>query len=166
MASADQFLAGPGPSARPRASWMLWLCQKSGIGLLREAKRHYKQRLTSRAEVSASGGSAKRRFYCINKHYETDNNKSKHQSKHWTSPGERAPKKVKTSVSRKGLQLVPHLSYSPYLAPCEFFLFPNIKKWLGGKKISLNEEVINNISGYFMDLETTYFSEDKKSEHR
>ncbi|UYV64862.1 hypothetical protein LAZ67_3002195, partial [Cordylochernes scorpioides] len=102
IASADQFLAGPGPSARPRASWMLWLCQKSGIGLLREAKRHYKQKLTSRAGI---------------------------------------------------------------------FDVPNFRNWLGKgcffttimfRTKARIEEVIDNISGYFMDLETTYYPEDKK----
>ena len=37
---------------------------------------------------------------------------------------------------------LPHPSYSPDLAPCNFFLFPNLKTWLGGKKFSSNEEVI------------------------
>ncbi|UYV64859.1 hypothetical protein LAZ67_3002190 [Cordylochernes scorpioides] len=141
MASADQFLAGPGPSARPRASWMLWLCQKSGIGLLREAKRHYKQRLTSRAAYLP--------FYRNdvannNEDHETNNNRYKKRSKKWSGPGERAPKKTKTIVSvgkikarivcqtskigsKKGFQLVTHPPYSPDLTLCNIFLFPNIK---------------------------------------
>ena len=30
-------------------------------------------------------------------------------------------------------ELLPHPPYSPDLAPSDFFLFPNLKKWLGGK---------------------------------
>ncbi|UYV82135.1 hypothetical protein LAZ67_21001068 [Cordylochernes scorpioides] len=58
-----------------------------------------------------------------------------------------------------GFQLVPHLPYSPDLVPCEFLLFPNLKKWLGGRTFSSNEEVIDDVIGYFEDLETSYCSE-------
>jgi len=48
-----------------------------------------------------------------------------------------------------------------------FFLFPNLKIWLGGKKFSFNEEVIAAVNAYFEGLETSYFSEGiKKLEHR
>lgn len=33
-------------------------------------------------------------------------------------------------------ELLPHPPYSPDLAPCNFFLFPNMKKWLGGKRFT------------------------------
>ncbi|GBP84033.1 Histone-lysine N-methyltransferase SETMAR [Eumeta japonica] len=29
-------------------------------------------------------------------------------------------------------ELLPHPAYSPDLAPCDYYLFPNLKKWLGG----------------------------------
>jgi len=41
-----------------------------------------------------------------------------------------------------GYELIPHPPHSPDLTPCDFFLFPNLKTWLGGKKFSSNEEVI------------------------
>ena len=53
-----------------------------------------------------------------------------------------------------GYELIPHPPYSPDLAPCDFFLFPNLKTWLGGKKFSSNEEAVNE---YFADFETAYF---------
>ncbi|GBP18354.1 hypothetical protein EVAR_14747_1 [Eumeta japonica] len=28
-------------------------------------------------------------------------------------------------------ELLPHPAYSPDLAPCDYYLFPNLKKWLG-----------------------------------
>jgi histone-lysine N-methyltransferase SETMAR len=64
-------------------------------------------------------------------------------------------------------ELLPHPPYSPDLAPCDFFLFPNLKIWLGGKKFSSDEEVIAAVDAYFEGLETSYFSEGiKKLEHR
>jgi histone-lysine N-methyltransferase SETMAR len=41
-----------------------------------------------------------------------------------------------------GSKLLPHPRYSPDLAPCDFFLFPNMKKWLCEKRLASNEEVI------------------------
>jgi len=53
-------------------------------------------------------------------------------------------------------ELIPHPPYSPDLAPCDFFLFPNLKTWLGGKKFS-SKEVIVAVNKYFADFETAYF---------
>lgn len=36
-------------------------------------------------------------------------------------------------------ELVPHPPYFPHLATCDYFLFPNLIKWLGGKKLSSND---------------------------
>ncbi|EFN89072.1 Histone-lysine N-methyltransferase SETMAR, partial [Harpegnathos saltator] len=64
-------------------------------------------------------------------------------------------------------ELLPHPPYSPDLAPCDFFLFPNLKKSLAGQKFESNEEVIAAMEAYFADLEKTYFSDGlKKLEHR
>jgi len=41
--------------------------------------------------------------------------------------------------------------------PCDFFLFPNLKTWVGRKKFSSNEEVIVAVNEYFADFETAYF---------
>jgi len=63
--------------------------------------------------------------------------------------------------------LLPHPPYSPDFAPCEFFLFPNLKKSLVGQKFESNEEVIAGTEAYFADLEKTYFSVGlKKLEYR
>ena len=32
------------------------------------------------------------------------------------------------AVERNGYELIPHPTYLPYLAPRDFFLFPNLKK--------------------------------------
>ena len=49
------------------------------------------------------------------------------------------------------------LIHSPNLIPCDFFLFPNLKTWLDGKKFSSNEEVIVAVNEYFADFEIAYF---------
>jgi len=49
------------------------------------------------------------------------------------------------------------LIHPPDLAPYDFFLFSNLKTWLGGKKFSSNKEVIVAVNEYFADFETAYF---------
>ncbi|GBP74482.1 Mariner Mos1 transposase [Eumeta japonica] len=52
-------------------------------------------------------------------------------------------------------------------SPCDYYLFPNLKKWLGGKRFESNEEVINETNAYFESLEKTYYLEGiKKLEKR
>ncbi|XP_033225859.1 uncharacterized protein LOC117178540 [Belonocnema kinseyi] len=36
-------------------------------------------------------------------------------------------------INELKLELFPHPPYSPDLAPCEYHLFPNLKKWFGGR---------------------------------
>ncbi|EZA50790.1 hypothetical protein X777_10840 [Ooceraea biroi] len=45
-------------------------------------------------------------------------------------------------------QLVPHAPYSPDLAPSDYYLFPNMKKWLAERFYS-NEQVITETNAYF-----------------
>lgn len=45
-----------------------------------------------------------------------------------------------------GFQVLPHPAYSPDLAPCDFFLFPKIKKNLKGKRFQSREEVLNAVN--------------------
>ena len=56
-------------------------------------------------------------------------------------------------------ELMPHPPYSPDLAPSDYFLFPNLKKWLGGKRFADNEEVISAVNGYFEELDETVYKE-------
>ena len=58
-------------------------------------------------------------------------------------------------------ELLPHIiPYSPDLAPSDYFLLPNLKKWLGGKRFYSNDEIISQTKIYFEDLEKSYFSEE------
>ena len=36
-------------------------------------------------------------------------------------------------------ELLSHSAYSPDLVPCDYFLFPNLKKWFGGKRFTTRE---------------------------
>ncbi|QQP58373.1 Putative mariner transposase [Caligus rogercresseyi] len=64
-------------------------------------------------------------------------------------------------------ELLPHPPYSPDLAPSDYFLFPNLKKWPAGKRFYSNNEIISQTNKYFEDLEKSYFLEGiKKLEKR
>jgi histone-lysine N-methyltransferase SETMAR len=51
-----------------------------------------------------------------------------------------------------GCKLLPHPPYSPDLATYDFFLFPNMKKWLGVKRFASNEEVITETETYLAEF--------------
>jgi [histone H3]-lysine36 N-dimethyltransferase SETMAR len=46
-----------------------------------------------------------------------------------------------------GVELLSHPPYSPDLAPCDFFLFPELKKHLRGVRFQSDNEVNNAVSG-------------------
>ena len=74
---------------------------------------------------------------------------------------------VASKLTELRYELVSHAPYSPDLAPSDFFLFPNLKKSLAGKRFGSNEEVITATDAYFADLEKSFFSEGlKRLEHR
>ena len=54
-------------------------------------------------------------------------------------------------------ELLHHPSYSSDLAPSDYHLFPNLKKWLQGKRFYSNEEVIAETVAYFKDLDANYY---------
>ena len=56
-------------------------------------------------------------------------------------------------------ELLPPQPYFPDLAPIDYFLFPNFKKWLGEKRFYSNDEIISQTNTYFEDLEKAYFLE-------
>ena len=92
------------------------------------------------------------------------------EEKIWLFHHDNAPVHTSAVATAKllelGYELLPHPPYSPDLAPCDFFLFPNLKKSLAGQKFQSNEEVIAATEAY-ADLQKTYFSDGlKKLEHR
>ena len=53
------------------------------------------------------------------------------------------------------------------MAPNDFFLFLNLKKWLSGQRFTSNEEVIAQTYVYFEDPPKSYFLDSlKKLEKR
>ncbi|KAG5321621.1 SETMR methyltransferase, partial [Acromyrmex heyeri] len=53
-------------------------------------------------------------------------------------------------------ELLSHPAYSPDLAPYNYFLFPNLKKWLGGKRFATREQL--KTEAYFESLDKSYYS--------
>ncbi|XP_011165249.1 histone-lysine N-methyltransferase SETMAR-like [Solenopsis invicta] len=56
---------------------------------------------------------------------------------------------VVAKLMKIGFQLVSHPPYSPDLAPLDYYLFPNLKKWLTGKRFYSNKEVIAKTNAIF-----------------
>ena len=52
-------------------------------------------------------------------------------------------------LSELGYELLPHLPYSPDLAPSDYSLFADLKKMLHGKRFGSNEKVIAETEAYF-----------------
>ena len=64
-------------------------------------------------------------------------------------------------------EILPHPPHSPDLAPSDYFLFPNMKTWLGGGRFSSKEEIIASTNEYFEGFDKNYFLEGiKKFEYR
>jgi len=64
-----------------------------------------------------------------------------------------------TKLIELRFQPVPHLSYSPDLAPSDYSLFPNMKKWLAGRRFYSNEVIAETNLAYFAELDQSYYSE-------
>ena len=62
-------------------------------------------------------------------------------------------------IHELGYELLSHPPHSPDLAPSDYFLFPNLKKWYGGKRFDSNDEIISQTNVYFEDLVKSYFLE-------
>lgn len=64
-------------------------------------------------------------------------------------------------------EVLNHPPYSPDLAPSDYYLFPNLKKHLAGRKFSTNEEVIAETERFFEELgESAYKKGIEALEHR
>ena len=71
------------------------------------------------------------------------------------------------AVERKGYELIPHLAYSPDLAPSDFFLFPNLKRDIRGLHFRSDEEVVTAVEEWVNGKNPDIFSSGLKAlEHR
>ena len=59
-----------------------------------------------------------------------------------------------------GFESLPHPPHSPNLAPSDYYLFPNLKRWLYSKRFESNEEVEWQTEGYFAGFDKSYYLED------
>ena len=64
-------------------------------------------------------------------------------------------------------EMVSQPPYSLDQAPSDFYLFPNLKRWLTGQRFYSNEELIAETNTYFEELPKDYYSDGiKKLEDR
>ena len=61
------------------------------------------------------------------------------------------------AVERNGYELIPHPAYSPDLAPCDFLLFPNLKKDIRGCDFRSDEEVVTAVEVWVNGKELFHF---------
>ncbi|RVE50709.1 hypothetical protein evm_004619 [Chilo suppressalis] len=61
------------------------------------------------------------------------------------------------AIHQSGFEELNHPPYSPDLTPCDYYLFPKMKKELRGKKIDNDEEVKSAISPYFDTKDKSFF---------
>ncbi|KAG5347119.1 SETMR methyltransferase, partial [Acromyrmex charruanus] len=72
-----------------------------------------------------------------------------------------------TKFNKFRYELLPYPAYSPDLASCDYFLFSNLKKWFGGKRFTIKEQLTAETDAYFEWLDKSYYSDGlKKLENR
>jgi len=56
-------------------------------------------------------------------------------------------------------ELLENPSYSSDLTPSDYYVFPNLKIFLTGKRFTSNDGAIAAVNGYFADLQESYFND-------
>ena len=62
------------------------------------------------------------------------------------------------AVERNGYKLIPHPAYSPYVAPSDFFLFPNLKRDIRRLHFRSDEEVVTAVEEWVNGKDPDFFS--------
>ena len=62
------------------------------------------------------------------------------------------------AVERNGYELIPHPAYSPDQAPSDFFLFPNLKKYIRELHFLSGEEVVTAVEEWVNGKDPDFFS--------
>jgi transposase len=52
---------------------------------------------------------------------------------------------IRSYLAKHQTSVVPHLPYSPDLAPADFFLFPKLKTTLKGRRLQIQESAIKEL---------------------
>ena len=60
-------------------------------------------------------------------------------------------------LNELSFELLPHLPYSPDMAPIDYWLFPDLKKMLQGKRFGSNEEVVAVTEVYFESKDESFY---------
>jgi histone-lysine N-methyltransferase SETMAR len=66
-------------------------------------------------------------------------------------------KSAMAKINELKFKLLPHPPYSSDLAVSGYIFFPNLKKWLGGKRFASNEDVDSAVNSYFGELEGFHY---------
>jgi histone-lysine N-methyltransferase SETMAR len=66
------------------------------------------------------------------------------------------------AIRESGFDEIDHPPYSPDLAPSDFFLFPNLKKNLRGRRFEDVSEIVSATQAYFTYQDKTFFSDGLK----
>lgn len=69
-----------------------------------------------------------------------------------------ATSKIISKLNELKYELLCHPQYSPDLDPSEFYLLPNLKGWLQGKRFATRTQLDMEINGYFDGFDSTYFT--------
>ena len=64
---------------------------------------------------------------------------------------------VHAAIHQTGFVELNHSAYSPDIAPIDYYLFSNLKKFLRGKNFGSNDEAIQAVEDYFNDLDSEFF---------
>jgi hypothetical protein len=100
-------------------------------------------------EFASPGHTVNAKFYCdvLRRLRENMSRKrpGKWRTNNWVLHHDNAPAYTALAVQHflasKNMTVVPHLPYSPDLAPCDFFLFPKMKIKLKGRRFDTVEEI-------------------------
>ena len=63
----------------------------------------------------------------------------------------------KTAATEYDFKVLPHLLYSPDLAPSDFYLFPNLKTNLRGRNFGSNEGVIDAVNEFLGNQDEDFY---------
>ena len=59
----------------------------------------------------------------------------------------------------QNIEILPHPVYSPDLSPCDFHLFPNLKKSIKGKRFETDNDVIDACEEWFLEPPKLFYSD-------
>ena len=62
-------------------------------------------------------------------------------------------------INELNFKFLLHAPYSLDLVSSDYFLFPNLKKWLVGQRFASNEDVEYAVNGYFEELHGFHYEQ-------